>query len=236
MHEAGRIVAQSLKLMSEMIAPGVRTADLDREAERYILAQGARPAFKGYHGFPAATCISVNQEVVHGIPSDRELTEGDIVGCDVGVELKGYYADAAETYPVGTVGPDAQRLIETARRALSRGIEQCRPGNRLSDISHAIQATAEVAGFSVVRRFVGHGIGREMHEALQIPNYGSPGRGPKLEPGMTLAIEPMVNAGGYDVDVLADKWTVVTKDGSLSAHSEHTVAVTENAPLVLTGP
>lgn len=234
--EAGQIVAKCLKMLSQMIEPGVTTLDLDKKAEEYILAQGGIAAFKGYQGFPASICVSVNEEVVHGIPSPRQLAAGDIVGVDVGVKLKGYFADAAATFPVGKISEEAENLLEATRNALQAGIEQCRVGRHLSDISHAIQKEVERGGFSVVRKFVGHGIGRKMHEPPQIPNYGPPGQGMVLEPGMVFALEPMVNAGGYEVEVLPDKWTVVTVDGSLSAHCEHTVVVTEEEPSILTRP
>lgn len=232
--EAGQIVAKCLQILSQMIEPGVATLDLDRKAEEYILAQGGIPAFKGYQGFPASICVSVNEEVVHGIPSNRRLGAGDIVGIDVGVKLKRYFADAAATFPVGKISKEAGRLLMVTRSALEAGIERCRAGRHLSDISHAIQKKAEDNGFSVVRRFVGHGIGRKMHESPQIPNYGPSGKGILLRPGMVFALEPMVNSGGYEVEILPDKWTVVTADGSLSAHFEHTVAVTEEDPFILT--
>lgn len=234
MREAGRIVAETLKLLAEAIGPGISTGELNRLAEGYIIKRGGKPAFRGYRGFPCSICTSVNEEVVHGIPGSRKLEAGDIVGIDVGVALRGYYGDAAETFPVGPVSLEVERLISAAREALSAGIEKCRVGNRLSDISHAIQTRTEAAGYSVVREFVGHGIGRSMHEDPQIPNFGEAGKGSQLQPGMTFAIEPMITVGGYEVQVLEDGWSVVTKDRSLSAHFEHTVAVTEDYPEILT--
>ena len=234
MRQAGGIVAQALKLIENEIKPGVETIALDAAAERFILSSGARPAFKGYRGFPASICASVNETVVHGIPGHRRLSDGDIISIDIGVELSGYYADAAATFPVGTASQEALRLIETTRSALEDGIASCIVDNYLYDISHAIQLRAEAAGYTVVRDFVGHGIGRAMHEDPQIPNFGSPQRGPKLKAGMVLAIEPMVNVGGYRVEILADGWTVVTRDRSLSAHFEHTIAIAKDGPQVLT--
>ena len=236
MREAGRIVAEVLEIMEERVKPGVTTEELDRLAEEYIRSRGGVPSFLGYQGFPRSICTSVNDVVVHGIPDGTRLREGDIVGIDVGVILDGYHADAARTYAVGEVGERAKRLMEVTKRALEAGIEACRPGNRLGDISHSIERVVKEGGFSVVVQFVGHGIGREMHEEPQVPNFGPPGRGPLLEPGMTFALEPMVNEGGYEVYVDRDGWTVRTVDGKLSAHYEHTVAVTEEGPLVLTLP
>lgn len=235
MREAGRVVAGVLDLMEESIAPGVSTGRLDRLADEYIRARGGVPSFLGYQGFPRSICTSVNEVVVHGIPDERGLADGDIIGVDVGVIFMGYHADAARTYAVGAgVGREALRLMEVTRRSLERGIDQCRPGNYLGDISHAIQTEVEAAGFSVVVQFVGHGIGQKMHEEPQIPNYGPPRRGPRLAAGMVFALEPMVNQGGYEVEVMEDGWTVKTRDRKLSAHFEHTVAVTEEGPLVLT--
>jgi methionyl aminopeptidase len=234
MREAGRIVAETLRLVAEAIRPGITTGELDQLAEAYIVKRGGKPAFKGYRGFPDSICTSVNEEVVHGIPGSRKLKSGDIVGVDVGVALGGYYGDAAETFAVGPVSAEVQRLITAAREALAAAIDKCRIGSRLSDVSHAIQVKAESAGFSVVREFVGHGIGRSMHEDPQIPNFGEAGKGPQLQVGMTFAVEPMITAGGYEVEVLEDGWSVVTKDGSLSAHFEHTVAVTQDRPEILT--
>lgn len=234
MAEAGRLVAQVLSKMEDLIKPGITTEELDQFAEDLILKSGATPAFKGYRGFPKSICVEINECVVHGIPDSRRLKEGDILGIDVGVQLDGYYGDMAVTYPVGKVSAEARKLIEVTRQALLHGIEYCRVGNRLSDISHAIQSVAEGNGFLVVRNYVGHGIGREMHEDPQILNYGPPHRGPLLKEGMVFAIEPMVNAGTYEVEVLPDNWTVVTRDRSLSAHFEHTVAITDQGPLILT--
>ncbi len=234
MREAGRLVAQVLSKMEDLIKPGITTEELNQFAEDLILESGATPAFKGYRGFPKSICVEINECVVHGIPDSRRLKEGDIIGIDVGVQLDGYYGDAAVTYPVGRVSAEARRLIEVTQQALLHGIEYCRVGNRLSDISHAIQSVAEGNGFLVVRNYVGHGIGREMHEDPQILNYGPPHRGPLLKEGMVFAIEPMVNTGTYEVEVLPDNWTVVTRDRRLSAHFEHTVAITDQGPLVLT--
>ncbi|MBI4733231.1 MAG: type I methionyl aminopeptidase [Rubrobacteridae bacterium] len=234
MRQAGRIVAKVLEVIEEKIKPGVELAELDRLAESTIRKSGARPAFKGYKGFPATICASRNETVVHGIPGKQRLLEGDIISIDVGAEFKGYYGDMAATYPVGEISDSAKRLIEVTRNSLLKGIEKCREGYFLYDISNAVQTEAEAAGFSVVRDFVGHGIGREMHEEPQIPNYGAAGRGPKLKSGMVLAIEPMVNVGDYRVEILDDNWTVVTIDKSLSAHFEHTVAITDDGPEILT--
>ena len=230
---AARLVARTLELLRREVRPGVTTAELDQIAERFIREQGGRPAFQGYRGFPASICASVNDEVVHGIPGARVLREGDIIGVDVGVEKDGYHGDAAWTFPVGQVTPEATRLLEVTREALMRGIAEARPGRQIGDISHAIQSYVEAQGFSVVRALVGHGIGREMHEEPQVPNYGSPGKGPKLMVGQVLAIEPMVNVGGPDVVTRDDGWTVATQDGSLSAHFEHTVAVDVSGPVIL---
>jgi methionyl aminopeptidase len=219
----------------ELVKPGITTWDLDRAVEEFLLKQNAVPAFKGYQGYPASICASVNEVVVHGIPSkDVVLEEGSIISIDIGAFVDGFCGDSAWTYPVGSVAPEIQKLLTVSEEALFLGIERAQVGNRLSDISHAVQRHVETHGFSVVRDFVGHGIGRQMHEAPQIPNFGPPGRGPRLKPGMTLAIEPMVNAGGYQVDVLADNWTVVTRDKCWSAHFEHTVAVTDEGPVILT--
>lgn len=234
MREAGRIVAETLALVEKAVAPGLTTKEINDLAESYILKRGAYPSFKGYRGFPASICASVNEEVVHGIPGLRRLEEGDIISIDVGAIFEGYHGDAAITVPVGKVRPEVERLLRVTREALWLGIEKARAGGRLSDISHAIQTHAEKNGYSVVREFVGHGIGRTMHEEPQVPNYGRPGRGPRLVPGMTLAIEPMVNQGRPEVRVLANGWTVVTQDGSYSAHFEHTVAITADGPKVLT--
>ena len=234
MRLASQLVAQVLDELAAMVAPGVSTADLDAAAESKVRAAGAEPAFKGYHGYPATLCASVNEQVIHGIPSRKPLQPGDIVSLDMGVKLDGYYGDSAVTLPVGAVGEDIARLLRVTQEALERGIGQVKVGGRISDIGHAIQKHVEAHGFSVVREFVGHGIGASLHEEPQIANYGEPGRGPRLAEGMTLAIEPMVNMGRAGVKVLSDGWTAVTKDGSLSAHFEHTVAVTKDGPLVLT--
>ena len=230
----GKILAQALGLMRERLRPGVKTGELNRLAEDFIKGQRAYPAFKGYRGFPSSICVSVNEEVVHGIPGERVVKEGEIVSVDVGVFKDGYYADAARTYPVGQVSEEAQRLMQVTQQALENAFRCVREGRHLSDISHAIQSCVEESGFSVVRDLVGHGIGKRMHEEPQIPNFGSPGQGVVLKKGMVLAIEPMVNAGSYQIDTRDDHWTVVTRDGSLSAHFEHTVAVTENGVQVLT--
>jgi len=234
--ESAQLVAKTLEMMRQQVRPGVTTGHLDRLAEAFIRDHGARPAFKGYRGFPASICPAVNDEVVHGIPGNRELAEGDIVGLDVGVEKNGFFGDAAITVPVGTVSGQALELLRVTREALDKGIEQARAGNRVGDISHAIQSHAERFGYSVVRALVGHGIGRAMHEDPQVPNYGPPARGHRLMAGQVLAIEPMVNVGGFEVVTRPDGWTVVTKDGSLSAHFEHTVAVGEHGPEILSGP
>jgi methionyl aminopeptidase len=234
MSRAGRVVAETLERLGELAEPGVTTADLDSAAEDYIRSQGGVPTFKGYRGFPAAICTSPNSMVVHGIPGTYTLEDGDLISVDVGVTLGGFVADSAYTFPVGEVEEDAQRLLEVCRAALAAGIAEARAGNHVQDISAAVQRTTEEAGFSVVRSLVGHGIGRSMHEEPQVPNFGEPGRGPLLQPGMTLAIEPMINAGGPDVWMADDRWSISTNDGSLSAHFEHTVAVTANGPLVLT--
>lgn len=237
MREAGRIVAGVLDMLEEHIRPGVRTASLDELAEAYIRERGGVPSFLGYRGFPASICTSVNEVVVHGIPGRTRLKEGDIIGVDVGVILEGYHGDAARTYAVGAVSDIARRLMDATWESLQAGIEVCRPGRRLGDISNAIQRMAEGAGFSVVVQFVGHGIGKEMHEDPQVPNFGLAGRGPLLEEGMTLALEPMVNQGTFEVEVdKEDGWTVRTQDGLLSAHFEHTVAVGAEGPRVLTLP
>ncbi|MFZ5907733.1 MAG: type I methionyl aminopeptidase [Nitrospirota bacterium] len=234
MAQACSIVAKTLDYVGNMIKPGVTTGQIEQAAEAYIKSNNATPAFKGYRGYPACICASVNNEVIHGIPSDRRLEEGDILGVDLGVYKGGFYGDAAYTFPVGKTEAETERLLRVAEEALYRGIRNALPDKRISDISYAIQNHVESNGFTVVRAFVGHGIGRNLHEDPQIPNFGQPGRGHRLRPGMTLAIEPMVNAGGYEVVVLNDGWTAVTMDGKLSAHFEHTIAVTENEPRILT--
>jgi len=234
MARAGTVVAETLALLEEQIQPGITTAELDAIAEEHIRSRGGEPTFKGYKGYPAATCLSPNGMVVHGIPGKVKLQDGDILSVDVGVTLDGFVADSAWTFPVGEIPPDAERLLEVCEAALWAGIEQARPGNRLSDISHSVQVVVEEAGFSVVRSLVGHGVGRSYHEDPQIPNYGPPGRGPLLQEGMTLAIEPMITAGEPDVYVHADEWSISSVDESLAAHFEHTVAVTSEGPRVLT--
>ncbi|MEA4883206.1 MAG: type I methionyl aminopeptidase [Clostridia bacterium] len=236
MRAAGALVGRVLEALRSRVAPGVATGSLDRLAEGIIRDAGGVPSFKGYRGYPASICASVNDEIIHGIPGGRALKEGDIVGIDVGAILDGYHGDSAITVPVGDVSPEAEHLMAATKGALEAGIAAARAGMRLGDIGHAVQAHVEAEGFSVVRDFVGHGIGRSMHEEPQIPNYGPPGVGLRLRPGMVLAIEPMVNAGGYEVEILDDNWTARTRDGSLSAHFEHTVAVTLDGPEVLTLP
>lgn len=237
MHRAGLIVWGALTELRQKVQPGMTTEEMDDLAEEYARKHKARPAFKNYHGYPKSLCASINNEVVHGIPSaKRAVKEGDILSMDFGVEFEGYYGDAALTIPVGQIDAKREKLLRVTREALEHGIEQMRAGNRLSDISAAVQQWVERSGLSVVREFVGHSIGTKMHEDLQLPNYGEPGHGPKLQAGMVLAIEPMVNTGSPAVRVLDDKWTAVTADGGDSAHFEHTVAVTENGPWILTRP
>lgn len=233
MRRSNQIVAEILAEIKEVVRPGITTRDLAELAEDLLAKKKAKPAFKGYNGFPAALCTSINEEVVHGIPSDRVLKEGDILSIDFGVIYDEYYGDAAITLPIGKISPEAERLLRVAEEALYLAIEQARPENRLQDISAAIQQYVERQGFSVVRDFVGHGIGKHLHEKPQVPNFGTPGRGIRLKPGMTLAIEPMINAGGPEVIILEDGWTAVTKDRSLSAHFEHSIAITENGPDIL---
>ncbi|MFV9511638.1 type I methionyl aminopeptidase [Tepidibacillus sp. LV47] len=234
MRIAGRIVAQTHQLLSSYIRPGITTKELDKIAENFIRSQGATPSFLGYGGFPASICTSVNDELVHGIPSDRVLKEGDIISIDIGAEYKGYHGDSAWTYPVGVISDEAAKLLQVTEESLYKGLEKATPEYRLSDISHAIQNYVEAHGFSIVREYVGHGIGANLHEDPQIPNYGPPNRGPRLKPGMTLAIEPMVNAGERFVKTLSDRWTVVTQDHSLCAHFEHTIVITETGHEILT--
>ena len=234
MRKPNAIVAEVLQRLRKAVAAGITTRELDQIAEEVILSKGAIPAFKGYRGFPASLCASINEQVVHGIPNQRRLKEGDIVSLDVGASLNGYFGDAAITLPVGTVDPEAQRLLEVTERALDIGIEKAKKGNRLFDISHAIQGWVESQGFSVVRDFVGHGIGKSLHEEPQIPNFGSPHQGPRLEEGMVFALEPMVNEGTYEVKILSDGWTVITADRKRSAHFEHTIAITDGDPKILT--
>lgn len=231
---ACRIVADILKALEEIVRPGISTKDIERFVEKAMAETGAVPAFKGYRNYPSSVCTSLNDQVVHGIPSGVVLKDGDIISIDLGAYLNGFYGDAAVTLPVGSVSPLAARLVQVTKEALMLGIERVKPGNRVTDISHAIQRHVEKNGFSVVRAFVGHGIGRSLHEEPQVPNFGEPGHGPRLREGMTLAIEPMVNAGRYEIAILDDGWTAVTDDGSLSAHWEHTVAVTRNGARVLT--
>jgi methionyl aminopeptidase len=231
---SGEILIECFATIETLLRPGVTTGELDRVVEDFIRRRAGVPAFKGYQGYPASTCTSVNEQVVHGIPGPRELEEGDIVGIDIGVVRNGYYADASRTYAIGKVSETARRLMDVTREALELGIDKARVGNHLSDVSHEIQRHAEANGFSVVRTLVGHGIGREMHEDPQVPNFGLPGRGPVLAHGMVLAIEPMVNEGGHEVLTLKDKWTFVTVDGKLSAHFEDTVAVTNDGPVIMT--
>lgn len=233
LRKANAIAAEVLFELKRAIHPGMTTQELDRIAEEVIRSRGALPAFKGYRGYPASLCVSINEQVVHGIPGPRKLKEGDIVSLDVGANLNGYYGDAAITLAIGKVDGVVRRLLEVTERALSIAIEKARPGNRLSDISHAVQTWVESQGFSVVRDFVGHGIGRSLHEDPQIPNFGSPNQGPRLEKGMVFALEPMVNEGTYEVRVLSDGWTVVTADGKPSAHFEHTIAVTDGEAEIL---
>jgi methionyl aminopeptidase len=234
MAAAGDILVRTLDLVAGKIRPGVTTQELDAAAERFIRSQGATPAFKGYRGFPGSICASPNTMVVHGIPGPYRLERGDILSVDVGVVLDGWVADAARTFPVGPITPVAQKLLDTTEGSLLAAVPQCRPGNRLGDVSHAIQAHAEAEGFSIIRSLVGHGIGREMHEDPQVPNYGSPGKGPRLEEGMVLAIEPMVAAGRHQVRMADDHWSIFTQDGSLAAHFEFTIAITAQGPRVLT--
>jgi methionyl aminopeptidase len=234
MAAAGRILARCHEILRRKARPGVTTAEIDKTAERFIRSQGAEPAFKGYRGFPGSICASPNSMVVHGIPGPYRLSRGDILSVDIGVVLDGWVADAAITHPIGNVTPIARRLLASTRAALFDAVEQCRVGNRLGDVSHAVEARVEADGFAVIRSLVGHGIGRQMHEDPQIPNFGEPGTGPELEEGMALAIEPMVNAGTHHVRMGADNWAVYSQDGSLAAHFEHTVAVTAEGPRILT--
>jgi len=235
MRNGGHILADVMDRLREIVQPGMATQEIDEDVEAFIRKRGATPAFKGYRGFPATVCVSINDEVVHGIPSPhRRIKKGDIVGLDLGCIVEGYYADCALTLALGDVPPRVQELLDVTRQSLDIAIDECRPGRRLSDVSHSVQRHVEAHGFGVVRTFVGHGIGRELHEDPQVPNFGDPGRGPQLKPGMVLAIEPMVTMGSWEVRILADRWTAVTVDGSLAAHFEHTIAVTEHGPEVLT--
>jgi methionyl aminopeptidase len=234
MARAGAVVADTLALLEETIQPGITTGELDAIAEEFIRSRGGEPTFKGYKGYPAATCLSPNAMVVHGIPGKTKLVDGDILSVDVGVTLDGFVADSAWTFPVGTISADAQRLLDTCKSALEAGIDKARVGNSVGDISEAVQTVTEAAGFSVIRSLVGHGVGRSMHEDPQIPNFVSPHRGPELQEGMTIAIEPMITAGGPDVYIHDDEWSISTADASLAAHFEHTVAVTAEGPRILT--
>lgn len=234
MREAGRIVAETHRLMKQAVVPGVTTAELDRIADTFIRSQGAIPSFKGYNGFPASICASTNEELVHGFPGPRKLLEGDIISIDIGAQYQGYHGDSAWTYGVGQISEEAQRLLDVTEASLFAGLQLVRPDVRLFTVSHGIQKVIEDAGMSVVREYVGHGVGADLHEEPQIPNYGVPDRGPRLKPGMTLAIEPMVVVGERYVKTLSDNWTVVTVDGSLCAHFEHTIAVTEDGYEILT--
>ena len=230
MAKASKLVAETLQALKREVRPGITTGELDRQAEEFIRSRGGVPAFKGYRNYPNTLCASVNEQVVHGIPSKRMLRQGDIIGLDLGAIVEGFYGDSAVTLAVGAIHPKAAELLRVTEEALYKGIEQAVVGNRLSDISHAVQRHAEAAGFSVVMDFVGHGIGRQLHEDPQVPNYGQPGQGPRLQVGMVLAIEPMVNVGGSGVRILEDRWTAVTQDGSLSAHFEHTIAIQPSGP------
>ncbi|MBQ6718177.1 MAG: type I methionyl aminopeptidase [Clostridia bacterium] len=237
MREACRISAEALKLAGSAVEPGVTTAELDKIAEKYILSQGAVPNFKNYNGYPATACISINNEVIHGIPSKkRVIKSGDIVSIDLGAKFEGYHGDNAATFACGDISAEAKRLMDTTRESLYEGIAAAVSGGRLGDIGAAIQQYVEQRGYSVVRQFVGHGIGTQLHESPEVPNFGTHGRGIRLMPGMTLAIEPMINAGHYDVKVMPDGWTVLTKDGSLSAHFEHTIVITPDGPQIMTKP
>ena len=234
MRQACKITAAARALAGEMVRPGVTTEAIDKAVHDFIVSQGAKPSFLGYNGFPASTCISVNSTVIHGIPGGYTLQEGDIVSVDVGAYYRGFHGDCAATFPCGAISAEAQKLIDVTKQSFFEGICFAKPGYRVSDISHAVQQHVESNGFSVVRSFVGHGVGAQLHEEPEVPNFGKPGRGPRLLPGMTLAIEPMVNAGTYEVKVLKDRWTTVTADGKLSAHYENTVLITDGEPEILT--
>jgi methionyl aminopeptidase len=234
MAEAGAVVVKALELLGDHVRPGVTTSELDGLADEFIRSHGGVPTFKGYRGYPASICASPNDMIVHGIPGPYTLADGDILSVDIGVTLDGFVGDSAYTFAVGEISEEAELLLQTGQAALAAAIEQARPGNHVGDISAAVQRTTEEAGFSVVRQLVGHGVGRSMHEEPQIPNFGEPGRGPLLAEGMTLAIEPMINVGGSDIYMAADGWSILTSDGSLSAHFEHTVAVTSEGPRILT--
>ncbi|MCI8538711.1 MAG: type I methionyl aminopeptidase [Oscillospiraceae bacterium] len=234
MRRAGRITAGARALAGSLVRPGVTTHEIDKAVHRYITSHGAVPSFLNYNGFPASACISVNDEIIHGIPGSRKLVEGDIVSVDVGAYIGGFHGDCAATFPCGQVSEEAQRLIDVTRQSFWEGIKNARPGHRISDISHGVQAYVEANGFSVVREYVGHGVGAKLHEAPEVPNFGDPGKGVRLYKGMTIAVEPMVNAGGCDITTLKDGWTVKTKDGSLSAHYENTILITDGEPEILT--
>lgn len=234
MRKAGKITALARTVAREMVADGITTREIDREVHKFITKSGAVPTFLGYGGFPASACVSVNEEVIHGIPGKRVVHNGDIVSLDVGATIGGYTGDCAGTFPCGQVSAQAQKLIDVTRESFFQGLKYARVGYRISDIGHAVQEYVEANGFSVVRAYVGHGVGRELHEDPEVPNYGAPGHGPRLIPGMTIAIEPMVNVGSFDIQILPNEWTVVTKDGSLSAHYENTVLITDGEPEILT--
>lgn len=236
MKDACRISAQALQLAGSLVRPGITTAEIDREVCKFIRKAGAKPSFLGYGGFPASACISVNDTVIHGIPGTRVIREGDIVSVDVGAYYNGFHGDNAATFAAGEISPEARALLDATEQSLYEGIAAAQPGNRVGDIGAAVQRYVEDRGYSVVRQYVGHGVGTDLHEDPNVPNFGTPGRGPRLLPGMTIAIEPMINAGTHEVKVLADKWTVVTLDGRLSAHFEHTIAITPDGPVILTKP
>lgn len=236
MAEGGRLLYEVLELLKSEIRPGIRTKDLNKSAECFIIKNGAVPGFKGYGGFPAGVCISVNEQVIHGFPSERVLKEGDIVSLDAGVYYKGFHTDAARTYAVGKVSPELQTLMEATEQSFYKGMLQARVGNRISDISHAVEEYIKPFGYGIVRDFTGHGVGFELHEDPAIPNYGKPGRGVRIQEGMTLAIEPMITLGSGDVEILSDGWTTVTRDGSYASHYENTVAVVDGSPVILTAP
>lgn len=236
MRDACRISAQALQFAGESLRAGMTTGELDRLIRRFIEKQGAKPSFLGYGGFPGSACLSVNETVIHGIPGDRVLQEGDIVSVDVGAYYHGFHGDNAATYPVGKISDEAQALLDATRESLYKGIEQAVVGNRIGDIGHAVQRYVEERGYSVVRQYVGHGVGADLHEDPSVPNFGTPGHGPRLLPGMTIAIEPMINCGTHEIDMLPDGWTVLTRDRKLSAHFEHTVAITPDGPVILTRP
>ena len=234
MKAACKLSAEALALAGSLVAPGVTTREIDAKVKKFITSHGAKPSFLGYGGFPGSACISINEQIIHGIPGDRVIEEGDIVSVDVGAFYKGYHGDNAATFGAGKVSPAAQKLMDTTRESLLAGIEAAQPGNRIGDIGHAVETYVTERGYSVVRDFIGHGVGHELHEDPEVPNYGRAGHGPRLTPGMTIAIEPMVNEFGSQVEILKDGWTVITKDGGLSAHFEHTIAITASGPVILT--